>query len=386
MPERLVIRGGSVVLRDGPAALAVALESGRIVEVAPQVDGGKEVDATGCLVIPGLVDLHVHGIGRLSLEEGSLADYAHLEAAAGCTTFFPTFFGPPEVSMDLMRRHRRETDEGKAVPQVGGFRLESPYLKGTGAGLSEDLAPISDALTAALLEAGGGHVRIWDISPELQGAPAAIASLSGQGIICSLAHTAASIPQARDAVEAGARLVTHLYDTFVLPDITDPDPGVYPAGLTDYLLVEDRVTCEIIGDGTHVHPVLVEMALRCKTPERVAFVTDGNFGAGLPPGRYPTPKWGDVLVDGPNAGVRLPDRGMELAGSALTPIDAFRNALRLFGQDPARACALCSRTPARLLGLNKGEIAPGRDADLVVLGPGLEVRCTIASGKVVYQA
>ena len=140
-----------------------------------------------------------------------------------------------------------------------------------------------------------------------------------------------------------------------------PIPASYPAGLTDYFLIEDRVTCEIIGDGTHVHPILVEMTFRCKTPDRLAFVTDSNYGAGLPPGRYLLPgSWGNVEIKTCNDGIRMLDRDMELAASALTPLDGFHNAVRMFGKDIATASRVCSRTPARLLGLNKGEIVPGR--------------------------
>lgn len=385
MANGVTVRNGRVLLADGRLeTLDVRLEQGRIAELAPGLHGDPEVDAAGCLVLPGLIDLHVHGIGRESLEASSLFDYARLEAERGCTTFFPTFFGPPDVTVELMQRHRRETDELRAAPQVGGFRLESPYLANTGAGVNVDLAPISDATTNALLEAGGGHVRLWDISPEMDGAPAEIKRLADQGIICSLAHTRATIEQARAAVDAGARLVTHMYDTFVLPDITDPDPGVYPAGLTDYLQVEDRVTCEIIGDGTHVHPLLVEMTMRCKTPGRVAFVTDGNFGAGLPPGRYHAPKWGTILVDGPNKGVRLPDRDNELAGSALSPLDSLRNAVTIFGLPLATACEVCAATPAKLLGLRKGRVAVGWDGDLAVVDDEWQVRCTVAGGQLVH--
>ena len=131
---------------------------------------------------------------------------------------------------------------------------------------------------------------------------------------------------------------------------------------------------------------MVEIALRCKGLDGVVFVTDSNFGAGLPPGRYATPKWGEILINGPNDGARLPDRNMELAGSALSPIDNFRNAIRIFGKDIATASHLCSRSPARLMGLSKGDIAVGKDADLIVVGRNLEMRCTIAAGKVVYRA
>jgi len=185
-------------------------------------------------------------------------------------------------------------------------------------------------------------------------------------------------------VEAGARLATHLFDVFFLPESDDPDEGVYPAGVVDYLLIEDRVVCEIIGDGTHVDPMLVEKAFRCKTPERLAFITDSSQSSGLPPGKY-TMAGSEVVICGVNEGVRVADT-MFLAGSALSPIDAFRNVVQLFGRDLAAAVQVCSATPARLLGLNKGELAAGRDGDLIVVGQDLGLRCVIAGGSVVHIA
>jgi N-acetylglucosamine-6-phosphate deacetylase len=152
----------------------------------------------------------------------------------------------------------------------------------------------------------------------------------------------------------------------------------------DYLLIEDRVVCEIIGDGTHVAPMLVEKAFRCKTPERLAFITDSSQSSGLPPGTY-TMAGSEVVIRGVNDGVRVADT-MYLAGSALSPIDALRNVVRLFGKDLAVAAQVCSATPARLLGLNKGAIAVRRDGDLIVLGRDLELRCVIAGGSVVHTA
>jgi N-acetylglucosamine-6-phosphate deacetylase len=343
---------------------------------------GETLDAAGGMVLPGLIDIHTHGIGRESAASETLDGFARLEAAHGATTFFPTLFGPPAESMAHMRRHLGAGSGLGRFPQVGGFRLESPYLACAGGGASRDCAPISEETTAALLDAGEGRIRIWDVSPELPGAAVLIRSLSADGILCSLAHTRASITQAREAVDAGARLVTHLFDTFVLPSPTEP--GVYPAGLVDYILTEDRLACEIIGDGTHVPGILVEKALRCKTVDRLAWVTDSNFGAALPPGEYEAPGWGWITIAGPNNGARLRDRQGVLAGSALTPIDGLRNAIRLFGQDLATASRLCSATPARLLGLNKGETAPGRDADLIILDDDLGLRRAIAAGEVVY--
>lgn len=390
MKGQLLIRHGDVLTPDGEFCFCdILIQDGRIQEVVPSPPGrGPEaqtvIEAADGYVLPGLIDLHTHGIRTVSAETGDLREYAHIEASFGATTFYPTLFGPPQESARQMQRHRRETDDLRRLPQVGGFRLESPYLAQTGAGVSKDLVPISAETTEMLLAAGSGHIKIWDVSPELDGAPDLIHQLSRQGIVCSIAHTQATIEQARTAVDAGARLVTHLFDVFPIPE--NRGTGVYPEGLVDYLLVEDRVTCEIIGDGTHVHPLLVEKTFRCKPPDRLVFVTDSNYGAGLPPGRYLAPgSWGTVQIDGPNNGVRMVERNMGLAGSALTPLDSFRNVVRLFHKDLATASHVWSRNPARLMGLNKGEIAPGRDADLIILDRNLDLRYTIVAGEIFYQ-
>ncbi len=388
-PRELLIRNGRVLLPDGSIKEQSILLRGRAIErIGPaglNAPGAEILDAAGALVLPGLVDIHQHGVLRASTQSGTLADFAAQEAACGATTFLPTFFGPPAETAARMREWRRETDELKLTPQVAGFRLESPYLSDPSAGLQKDVAPITDATTDMLLEAGGGHIRVWDISPELPGAIPAIRKLSGMGIACSMAHTRVLIEGARAAVDAGARLVTHLFDTFFQPPPRPPDEDVYPDGLVDYLLVEDRVACEIIPDGTHVYPLLVEKTFRCKPPDKLIFITDSNYGSGLPPGEYVLPQgWGRVLIQGPNKGIRLIDRGMGLASSALTPADGFRNAVKLFGKDLTTASRVCSLNPARLLGLNKGELAAGRDADIVFMDDDLNLLRTISAGRTVY--
>jgi len=381
----LFIRNGQVLMSDGSLRTeSVLIRDGRVTAIGARQSADTILDAAGNYVLPGLIDIHTHGIGEDSAI-GSLPHYAEREAVAGATTFFPTLFGPPDETCAHLQRHLRETDNLRRVPQVGGFRLESPYLADASAGLPRDCAPITPQLTERLWQAGAGHIRIWDLSPELPGAAETIKRLSRLGVVCSLAHTTASIEQARVAVEAGARLVTHLFDVFPMPPVTEL--GVYPAGLTDYLLMEDRVVCEIIPDGTHVPPLLVEKTFRCKPPGGLVFITDSNYGSGLPPGEYDLPQaWGRVKITSPYDGIRLMDRDMELASSALTPVDAFRSAVQRFGKDLATASRVCSRNPARLLGLNKGEIAVGRDGDLVILDSALRVRTTIAGGVVIYQA
>src|SRR5450759_32005 len=332
----MTIRNGKILLLNGQIVSGgLTVERGRIARIGQPNLTASALDVQGAYVIPGLIDIHTHGIGRIS-SSGSLQAYAEQEASRGTTAFYPTFFGPAEETTAHMQRHLTETDNLRAVPQIVGFRMESPYLARTGAGRNKDLAPISSTTTRRLLHAGGGWIKIWDISPELPGAPAAIRALCRSGVICSIAHTQCTVEQAQAAIAARARLVTHLFDTFIMPPQTDP--GVYPAGLVDYLLVEDRVACEIIADGTHVPAFHVEKTLRCKPALGVILVTDSNFGAGLPPGEYDLPQgWGRVKVSGPNDGVLLIDRGMGLAGSSLTPIDGFRNTIRMFHKDMAVA-------------------------------------------------
>lgn len=381
----VAIQNGRVLLPSGELnACDLLIQGGRIAELGPAFDSELRIDATGCYVLPGLIDLHTHGICTVSAQVGDLGAYAWLEASFGTTCFYPTLFGPPEDSARQMERHRRETDELRRVPQIAGFRLESPYLARTGAGVSKDIVPISPDNTEMLLAASGGHLKIWDVSPELDGAAELIRRLSKLGIVCSLAHTQATIEQGREAVDAGARSVTHFFDVFPVPEKTTT--GVYPHGLVDYLLVEDRVACEIIGDGTHVHPLLVEKTFRCKPIDRLVFVTDSNFGAGLAPGQYQAPgSWGLVQIDGPNNGVRQVNRNMGLAGSALTPIDSFRNVIRLFYKDIGTASRVWSKNPALLMGLNKGDLAPGRDADVIILDGNLDLAYTIVAGEIVYR-
>jgi N-acetylglucosamine-6-phosphate deacetylase len=383
--KALVVKNGNVLFpTEEIRACDVLIERGQIKEVGQSLAADIQIDAAGKYVVPGLIDVHTHGIRTVNLQSGTLSEYASIEASYGTTTFYPTLFDAPDAIAEQMKRHRLETDELKLLPQVGGFRLESPYLARTGAGLTKDLGHITPQITGKLLQAGGGHIKIWDVSPELDGAPEVIEQLSRQGIVCSIAHTRATIEQGQAAVEAGARLVTHLFDVFGLPE--DTGTGVYPHGLVDYLLVEDRVKCEIIGDGTHVPEILVEKAFRCKPPDGLVFVTDSNFGAGLPPGQYEAGgSWGRIQIDGPNNGARMVDRGMGLAGSALTPIDSFRNVIRLFHKSIGVASQVWSRNPAQLLGLNKGEITPGRDADLIILDQDLELCYTIVAGQIIYQ-
>ena len=359
------------------------LQHGQIVELGrdlvPAADE-QVIDASGCYVLPGLIDLHTHGLRQVLVQNGDWMAFSSLQLEQGVTTCVPTLFADPEGVMEGIRTGLDETDHFERTPNLLGFRIEFPYVAKPGAGLLSAMTAITPETTQAIYETAKGFIKIWDVSPELDGAIPFIRWARDHGIVTSLAHSSATIDQARRAVDAGLSLVTHFYDTFDLPVMSDP--GVYPAGLTDYIQVEDRLTVEIIPDGVHVHPLLIEKTLRCKGLDRVAFITDSVLGAGSPPGIY------SGLYEGVEVEV-TPDRGVRgtsddcLSGSALTHLAAFRNAIRKFGQSIVEASILCSRTPARVLGLRKkGYLAVGMDADVVLLDDDLQLRATIVGGEI----
>jgi N-acetylglucosamine-6-phosphate deacetylase len=363
------------------------IQAGTISAIAERMtpEAGEEVlDASGCYVLPGLIDLHTHGLKDVFVQDGGWREYSRLQAEQGVTGCLPTLFAGPEVIIQALQKALRETEELRLTPNLLGFRLEMPYLTKPGAGQASSLVSIQADVSEAINAAARGKIKIWDVSPERAGALEFIRWAASRGIVTSLAHSSASVEQTRQAIEAGMQLVTHFYDTFDVAVQTDA--GVYPAGLTDYIQIEDRLTVEIIPDGVHVHPHLVEKTLRCKGVERVVFITDSVKGAGSPPGIY------SGLYPGVQVEVTA-DRGVRrvgddaLSGSALTQLRAFQNTVFKFGRSIPEASILCSQNAAHLLSLpSKGYLAAGMDADVIVLDRNLNLEATIIAGLPAYRA
>ena len=363
------------------------LQHGQIVELGRDLASASDeqvIDASECHVLPGLIDLHTHGLHDVLVQNGDWMAFSSLQLEQGVTTCLPTLFADPDGVMQGIRTGLDETDHFERTPNLLGFRIEFPYVTKPGAGLLSAMTAITPETTQAIYKTAKGFIKIWDVSPELDGAIPFIRWAGEHGIVTSLAHSSATIAEARQAVDAGLSLVTHFYDTFDLPVMSDH--GVYPAGLTDYIQVEDRLTVEIIPDGVHVHPLLVEKTLRCKGLDRVVFITDSVLGAGSPPGIYAGLYEGVEVEVTPDRGVRRTSDDC-LSGSALTHLTVFRNAIRKFGQSIVEASHLCSQTPARVLGLGKkGSLAVGMDADVVLMDHDLELRATIVGGEIGFQA
>jgi N-acetylglucosamine-6-phosphate deacetylase len=388
----LVIQGGDVLHagRIEPGA-DVRIVDGRIAAIGSGLAGGHgagcgtaTLDAAECWVLPGLVDIHTHGLRDAAVDRDDIHRFAAHQLSCGVTACLPTLAGSAGGDIARVRAILAETRQFASTPNLAGFRPEILYLARASGGPSTSLALPDDATTRALWDAAEGRIPIWDVSPELPGAIPFIAWCRGHGVAASMAHSDASIAEVRAAVDAGLCHVTHFYDLFPFP--REIDPGVYPAGVTDYIATEDRLSVEIIPDGVHVHPLLVEVALRCKGAGRVAFVTDSLKGSGLPPGTYEGLIPGEPVEVTERRGIRRVSDG-ELCGSAITQLDALRNAVTLFGRSIPEASRLCSETPARIAGLaRKGSLASGMDGDAIVLDRRLALRATVLGGAVAWRA
>lgn len=366
-----VVRAAAALLpRSGRPELSgpveVTVEDGRIEDVRPAADPGD-----GSLLAPGFVDLQVNGMDDVDVAIADGPDWDRLDellAATGVTAWLATLvtqrlerYGPA-----LERIATARARDG-AHPAVLGAHLEGPFLGDrSGAHDVRSIIPIDDAWLAGLPDV----VRLVTIGAEQHDAIHAIQALTERDVVTSVGHSGAPAERATDAFDAGAAMVTHLFNA--MGPLHQREPGVAGAALAD-----DRVTAGLIADLVHVHPALIRTAFRTKGAHRIALVTDavawraGHLAAA------------DVtLVDG---APRLADG--TIAGSALTMDAAVRNVVDAAGIPIADVLTAASTTPADVLGdRRRGRIAAGARADLVVLDHrDLGVRRTLVAGEVAWE-
>jgi N-acetylglucosamine-6-phosphate deacetylase len=336
---------------------------GRVTGIGPGLDGDEVLDASGCLVAPGFVDLQCNGAGGIHLTEEPerIAEVAALLPRWGVTSWLPTIVTAPRVARDRALAAILEVDlpPGAAAPL--GLHLEGPFLSPARAGAHPpDLLVAPDAGEAAGWSPARG-VALVTLAPELDGALDVTAGLADRGVVVSVGHTAATRAQAAAAVDAGARWVTHLFNA--MEGLHHREPGVPGLALTD-----ERLRFGLIADGLHVDPAVVAVAWR-SARDRLVLVTDAVAALGAP---------GHV----PGSGVRLPDG--TLAGSDLSMDAAVRNLRAWTGCSAEEAIGAATSAPAAVLGLSdRGRLAVGSVADAVVLDDHLDVVATVVAGVVV---
>lgn len=376
LPDRVLSRGAVLV---SGGRIAGIFEDG---DPLPATD--ERLDAEGLFLVPGFIDVHVHGGAGTDVmdaaEDGeAIGRIARFHASRGTTSFLPTTVSADRETLlavidGIVRAMDGPVGDG-AEPL--GFHLEGPFLNPARAGAQHPgaIRELAEEELAELLARAGGHMRLITLAPECGGALGLIRVLREHGVTVSLGHTDADYDTARRAAEAGASHVTHLFNG--MRPLHHREPGV--AG---FALADGRMAVELICDGIHVHPEMVRLVFAAKPPESVVLITDAIEAAGMPDGEY---SLGGLPVAVRDGKAILRDGG-QLAGSCLTMDRALRNAMAFTGRSLFDILPALTINPARQIGVahRKGTIETGKDADLVLLDRDFSVIRTFVRGACVY--
>lgn len=341
-------------------------------------DAEATLDASGLILAPGFIELQVNGGFGLDLtsDPGSIWQLGVRLVELGVTAFLPTIVSsPPEVVSKAQEVVQAEPPAGYRGAVPLGLHLEGPFLAPSkrGAHRLECLRAPTPVETRTWSPADG--VAMVTLAPELPGALELIRHLARRGVVVSAGHSDADLTVGEEAIDAGVRYGTHVFNRMRGLDHRSP-------GLATALLADERVTVGLIADGVHVHPEMIRIAWRLAGPNRFSLVSDAMAGLGSASGRF---QLGGQEVFVADSSARLQDG--TLAGSVL-PLDlGVRNLMAFTGCPPELALQAVTRVPARLLRLKaRGVIAPGNPADFVLLTERLEVVATIVDGEIAHAA
>lgn len=374
---------GDEILR--PGWLDVDPRTGRIAAVgsgrpprAMRADAG-DVALGAVSVIPGFVDMHVHGGGSGTFGVGAedTRTAVELHRRHGTTSMVASLVtAQPRELLDQVAFMAEQVQDGL----IAGVHLEGPWLSSRrcGAHDPEALRDPDIGELSSVLRAGRGAVRMVTLAPERAGGLAAIRQLVAADVVAAVGHTDATYEQAREAIEAGATVGTHLFNAMRPVHHREPGPVIA-------LLEDPRVTVEMITDGVHLHPALYRDVTHTVGPDRVALVTDAMAAAGMADGAY---RLGILDVDVVDGVARVAGTDT-IAGSTATMDHVFRFAVRSSNSDPDTALLTAVRqssiNPARALGLPDPHLTTGATADLVVLDGDLAVTGVLRQGHWVVE-
>jgi N-acetylglucosamine-6-phosphate deacetylase len=343
----------------------------------------RVVDFGDAILAPGFVDIHIHGgAGHdvMDADPSGLLAVERLLFKHGVTSYFPTTVTAPldqtwsalDRLASAIESAAQDDGSGGERAQPLGIHLEGPFLSHARRGVHppENLSLPTVPAFDRFWQAARGHIRVMTIAPELEGAREVIAEAAQRGVCVSVGHSDADSNSTRAAVAAGARHATHTFNAMRPLDHRDP-------GIVGDVLTDPRLSADIIADGIHLDPAIVELFLKDKGPDGAVLITDATSATGMPDGRY---RLGTFEVEVKNGKCVA---GGKLAGSVLTMDRAVRNVMQFAHWDLQQAIRLATLNPARVAGLpNRGKIEAGAVADFVVLSPSGEVRSTIIRGEI----
>jgi N-acetylglucosamine-6-phosphate deacetylase len=383
----LLLEGARIVLPgDVAEGKSLLIEGGRIARIGGEGSQvGRTFDLSKLTIFPGFVDIHIHGAVGVDVTEasGDLHQVATFLARNGVTSWLPTLV--PAADEDYARatqaieRLMLEQDALTAAARAVGVHYEGPFVNEQQCGalrkrFFRTFKSPSDLDVLARVNAEDA-VHMITLAPEIEGGIELVEELSARGWVISIGHPRADVEALDRARSKGARHMTHFLNA-MLP-LHHRAPG--PVG---WGLLRDDVTVDVIADGIHCDPLMLELVLRCKTPERVSLISDAVAPAGLGDGEYRV--WEEKIKV---VGGRTSNERGSIAGSVITMGDAIRMMAKL-GLAETDIARVASYNPARLLAIDGdcGSIDEGKRADLVALDAEGRVHLTLVAGRVAFEA
>lgn len=383
-----IIRSGRIV-RDGTVREgAVAFENGVLVPVPVEYDGADIIDANGCYVSAGFVDIHTHGGGDcdfLDNTDEAFVTVASLHARHGTTTLLPTATsGTPEETAAMLGVMDRVATKHYNGADMPGIHFEGPYFSPAQCGAQDPTkVRLPDPAEYGAILAQSQRILRWSAAPELAGSKEFAAALRSHGVLPSIGHSDAEYDEVVSALSWGFTHITHLYSC--CSTVHRRNAYRY-AGIVEAAYLLNDLTVEIIADGVHLPPPLLQQVYRFIGPDRTALVTDSMRGAGMPDGESVlgsrTNGLPVIIEDGV---AKLPDR-TAFAGSVATMERLVKNMVRLANASLPDAVKMATETPARIVGLtDRGTLDIGKRADVVIFDEDFCVRRTVVAGRTVYE-
>lgn len=375
-----VISNGKIVTSDGVVEGDLVLSGGTIECIETRANnfrGSPEIiDAAGGFVVPGLVDLHVHGAGGANLWDetsGSVDNVCRSLAGFGTTCCLATGLITAEKESDELDEVVDAVGSGRAGAQIVGIHLEGPFINPEKRGMipPEYVQECSPARWREVWDDCRSKLRMMTIAPEVSGATDVIREMVDEGVIPALGHTNATLEEVRTGMEAGLSHVTHLANA--MRGLHHREPGALGAAL-----MEDDLSVQIIADGHHLHPEFVRWVVEMKGAERCCLVTDGIGPMGISAGHCDYQDYQCTIQDGAVYGPNG-----DLVGTTLTLLQIVQRAKKFTGLPLYEAVNMASLYPARVLDIadSKGSIAPGKDADVIVCDENFNVDAVLIGGR-----
>lgn len=387
----LYIKGAHIVTPDKVIDdSSILLANGRIAAIGEACPEGAEVyDAKGGYVVPGFIDIHVHGGGDSDFMDSTVEDIhqvARAHAAHGTTGIVATTMTCPDEDLEAMiecylEAERTQQDGAKLL----GLHLEGPYFSAATKGsrgaqpITEQRVPTREKLEKVIKLAQGRILR-WDAAPEIEGIDIFAQVMKENGILAAVAHTGAVAEEAEHAYDLGFRHATHFYNAMTTFHKVD---GIVHSGVIEATYLNDDVTIELIGDGRHIPKQSMQLAVRIKGADNICLITDAMRAAGTND-EYSIlgARKNGVPVVVKNDVAQVMDLSV-YAGSVCTMDRALRVAHLRYGLPLEQVCRMLSLTPARLCGIadKTGSLETGKDADVVIMTPDFTVQDVFIKGE-----